>query len=209
VVCRSSSRPSLARRPVFSQLATSPTSFPLEEPFSASHDKSPPCTTSPAPTNAWAQTHGASITTNACGGTNLHVTQEQQLAAMQAANPGKSLNASLTDCATITSLSSPTLPHARLSPRHSSTLYDAHKPRLRLGRGKLGKYSGRLRQAQTTQGEGQASRSKQSNLATRRILRQGIATWLQCAPTDSDVRRGVPAAEHCNSFLLPLVPLPL
>jgi hypothetical protein len=58
--------------------------------------------------------------------------------------------------------------HTRLSLRHSSTLYDAHKPRLRLGRGKLGKYSGRLRQAQTTRGEGQASRSKQSNPATRR-----------------------------------------
>jgi hypothetical protein len=40
MVCRSSSRPSLARRPVFSQLATSPTSFPPEELFSASHDKS-------------------------------------------------------------------------------------------------------------------------------------------------------------------------
>jgi hypothetical protein len=46
VVCRSWSRPSLARRPVFSQLATSPTSFPLEEPFSASHKESPPRTRS-------------------------------------------------------------------------------------------------------------------------------------------------------------------
>jgi hypothetical protein len=67
---------------------------------------------------------------------------------MQAAYPGKSLNTGLTGCTAITSPSSPTLPHARLSPRHSSTLYDAHKPRLRLGRGKLGKYSGRLGQAQ-------------------------------------------------------------
>jgi hypothetical protein len=40
------SRPSLARRPVFSQLAASPTSFPLEEPFSTSHEKSPPRTRS-------------------------------------------------------------------------------------------------------------------------------------------------------------------
>jgi hypothetical protein len=40
------SRPILARRPTFGQLATSPTSFPLEEPLSASHDKSPPHTTS-------------------------------------------------------------------------------------------------------------------------------------------------------------------
>jgi hypothetical protein len=46
VVCRYSSRPSQARRPVFSRLAASPTGFPLEEPFSASHDKSPPRTTS-------------------------------------------------------------------------------------------------------------------------------------------------------------------
>jgi hypothetical protein len=86
---------------------------------------------------------------------------------MQVAYPGKSLNAGLTGCMAITSPSSPTLPHARLSPRHSSTLYDAHKPRLRLGRGKLDKYSGRLRQAQNTRGEGQASQSKQSNPATR------------------------------------------
>jgi hypothetical protein len=45
--------------------------------------------------------------------------------------------------------------------------------------------------------------------ATRRLPRQGITTWLQCTPADSDVRRDVPAAKHCNSFLLPLVPLPL
>jgi hypothetical protein len=41
--CRSSSRPSLARRPVLGRTAASPTSFPLEEP---SHDKSPSRTTS-------------------------------------------------------------------------------------------------------------------------------------------------------------------
>jgi hypothetical protein len=34
----------------------------------------------------------------------------------------------------------------KLSLRHSSTLYDAHEPRLRLGRGRLGECSGRLRQ---------------------------------------------------------------
>jgi hypothetical protein len=157
VVCRSSSRPSLARLPVFSQLAASPTRFPLEELVSASHDKYPPRTTIPAPTSVWAQTHGAGIATDACGGTNLHFTREQQLAAMQAACPSKSLNAGLTSCTAITSPSSPTLTHARLSRRHSSTLYDAHKPRLRLRRGSLGKYSGRLRQAQTTRGEGQVS----------------------------------------------------
>jgi hypothetical protein len=40
--------------------------------------------------------HGAGIATDACGGTNLHVTREQQVAAMQAACLGKSLNAGLT-----------------------------------------------------------------------------------------------------------------
>jgi hypothetical protein len=175
---RSSSRPSLARRPILSQLVAPPTSFTLEEPVSASHDKSPPRATSSAPTSAWVQTHDASIATDVYGETNLHVTQEQQLAAMQAACPGKSLNAGLAGCTVITSSSSSTLSHARLHPRHSSTLYDAHKPRLRLGRGKLGKYSGRLRRAQTTRGEGQASWREQSNPATRRLSRQGIATWL-------------------------------
>jgi hypothetical protein len=149
-----------------------------------------------------------SVATDACGGTNLHSMQEQQLAAMQAACPGKNLNAGLTGCVAITSPSSPTLPHARLSLRHSSTLYDAHKPRLRLGRGKLGKYSGRLRQTQTTWGGGQASQSEQSNPATQRLPRQGIATWLQYNLTNSDVRRDVPAAKHCNSFYFPLCPSP-
>jgi hypothetical protein len=39
----------------------------------------------------------------------MHV---QQLAAMQAVRPDKSLHAGLTGCVAITSLSSPTLPHA-------------------------------------------------------------------------------------------------
>jgi hypothetical protein len=51
--------------------------------------------------------HGTVIATDACGGTNLHVMQEQQLAAMQAAYSGKSLNAGLTGRAAITSPSSP------------------------------------------------------------------------------------------------------
>jgi hypothetical protein len=97
----------------------------------------------------------------------------------------------------------------KLSPRHSSILYDAHKPRLRLGRGKLGKNSRRLRQAQTTRGGGHAPRSEQSSPVTWQLPRQGITTWLQCTVMDSDVRRDVPTAKHCNSFLLPLVPLPL
>jgi hypothetical protein len=69
---------------------------------------------------------------------------------MQTTCPDKSLNAGLTSRATVTSPSSPSLPHARLNPRHSSTLYNAHEPRLKLGRGKLGKHSRKLRQAQTT-----------------------------------------------------------
>jgi hypothetical protein len=105
----------------------------------------------------WARAHYSGGATDAREGANLHVTRKQQLAAMQAARPGKSLNAGLTSSAAITSPSSVTLPHARLNPRHSRTFYDAHKPRLRLGRGKLGKHSDKPRQAQTTRGEGQAS----------------------------------------------------
>jgi hypothetical protein len=148
-------------------------------------------------------------TTDARGGANLHVTRKQQLVAMQVTRPGKSLNAGLTSHAAITSPSSPTLPHPRPNPRHSSTLYDACGPRLRLGCGKLGKNSGRLRQAQTTRGGGQASWREQFNPATQRLPRQGITTQLRYAPTDSDVRRDVPATKHCNSFVFPLVPLPL
>jgi hypothetical protein len=178
--CRSSSRPSLARRPVLGRTTASLTSFSIEEP---SHDKSLPCTTSlrlarqvQAPTSTWARAHYSGDSTDAWGGVNLHVTRKQQLAAMQATCPRKSLNAGLTSHAAITSPSSPTLPHARLNPRHSSTLYDAHDPRLRHGFGKLGKHSGRLRQAQTTRGEGQASRREQCNPATRQLPQQGIAT---------------------------------
>jgi hypothetical protein len=43
----------------------------------------------------------------------------------------------------------------------------------------------------------------------QRLPRQGIVTRLQYALTDSDVRRDVLAAKHCNSFVFPLVPLPL
>jgi hypothetical protein len=161
-----------------------------------------------ASTSTWARAHYSGGVTDARGGANLHVTRKQQLAAMQVIRPGKSLNAGLTSCAAITSPSSLTLPHVRLNPRHSSTLYDAHEPRLRLGRGKLGKHLGKLRQAQTTRGEGQVSRREQSSPAARRLPRQGIATRLRYAPTDSDVRRDVPAAKHCYSFVFPLVPLP-
>jgi hypothetical protein len=172
------------------------------------HDKSPPRTASQTPTSTWARAPYSGDATDAWGGANLHVMWKQQLAAMQVTCPGKSLNVGLTSRVAITSPSSPTLPHARLNLRHSSTLYDAHEPRLRLGLGKLGKQSGRLRQAQTIRGEGQASRREQYNPATRQLPRQGIATWLQYTPTDSDVRQDVSAAKHCNSFVFPLCPSP-
>jgi hypothetical protein len=128
---------------------------------------------------------------------------------MQATHPDRSLNAGLTGCAAITSSSSPTLPHAKLSPRHSSTLYDARGPRLRLGRGKLGMYSSRLRQEQTTRRINQASQNEQSYPVTRRLPRLGITTRLQCVLMDSDVRRDVPATKHCTFSSLPPCPPPL
>jgi hypothetical protein len=123
--------------------------------------------------------------------------------------PAWALNANLTSRATITSPSTSALPHAKLSPRHSSTLYDARGPRSRRKHGKTSKYSGRLRQTQTTRGECQASRREQFNPATRRLPRQGIATRRRYAQTDSDVRRDVPAANHCNSFVFPPCAPPL
>jgi hypothetical protein len=96
----------------------------------------------------------------------------------------------------------------KLSPRHSSTLYDTHEPGLRLGRGGLGKYSGRLRKAQTTQRRSQTSRNEQSCPATRRLPWQSTTTRLQCVMTDNDVRRDVPATKHCTFFTSPLCPSP-
>jgi hypothetical protein len=159
---------------------------PLRQ-VSASHDKSPPRATSPAPTLAWAQTHGSGEAANACGEANLHVTRGRQLVAMQVTCPGRTLNASLTSRAIITSPSTSTVPHGKLSSRHSSTLYDAHRPRLRLMHGKSSEYSGRLRQDQTTWGEGQVSRSEQPDPATRRLPRQDTNTKLQCSLMDDDI----------------------
>jgi hypothetical protein len=198
------------------QFPTRGTHLCLAQQVSASHEKSPPRMTSLclAREVRLRLVRGSGRTTQATPpmreeGRISTSRKIQQLAAMQEARLAKRLNARLTGRATITSPSSPSLPHARLDPRHSSTLYDAREPRLRLRCGKLGKHSGRLRQAQTTRGECQASRKEQSNPATRRFPRQGIATRLQCTPTDGDVRRDVSAAKQCNSFLLPLVPLPL
>jgi hypothetical protein len=189
--CRSSSRPSLARRPVFGRTVASPTSFSLEEP---SHDKSPPHTTSLclARQVRLRLVRGPRYTARARppthAGRRISMSREDNSwRPCRQPAPAGALNANLTSHATITSPSTSTLPHAKLSPRHSSTLYDAHGPRLRLMRGKSSKYSGRLRQAQTTRGEGQASQREQFNPATQRLPRQGIATRLRYAPTDNDV----------------------
>jgi hypothetical protein len=129
-----------------------------------------------------------------------------KLTAMHAASLGKILNAGMTGSAAVTSPSSPTLPHARLCPRHSSTLYDAHKHRARLGHGKLGKHSGRLRQAQTTREKakrpGVNSPTRPRGGSPDKASRLGFKRAL----TDSDVRQDVPTTKYCNSFLLPLVP---
>jgi hypothetical protein len=102
---------------------------PLRQ-VSASHDKSPPRTTSlglarqvstshelpPTPTEAWAMTHDASL-----GHERLHHDAwgndsprhaKAPWRPMQAAGPDKSLNAGLPGRRAIPSTSSPTLPHA-------------------------------------------------------------------------------------------------
>jgi hypothetical protein len=78
------------------------------------HDKSPPRTTSPHLARQVrlrlvrrAQMHNSGANTDTHEGANLHITRRQQLAAMQATSPGKSLNACLTGRANITSPSSP------------------------------------------------------------------------------------------------------
>jgi hypothetical protein len=81
-------------------------SLRLARQVSAMHDLPP------ALAGMWAMTRGASTTTNTHGGTIPRAMQVHQLAAMQAADPDKRLNAGLTGCAAIPSLSSPALPHA-------------------------------------------------------------------------------------------------
>jgi hypothetical protein len=103
---RSWSRPTLARRPVFGQLAASPTSFPLEEPLgqvSASHDKSRPREVSASHEKSGPDWYvGPDARHEPCHGRAWR-NESQQLPAMQVACPGKSLNAGLTSCAVITS----------------------------------------------------------------------------------------------------------
>jgi hypothetical protein len=202
------SRPTLARRPVFGQLAASSTSSPLEGPpreVSASHKKSPPHTRSSAPTGTWAQTRGISTPTDARGRMILHFLRVQQLAAIQAARPDKSLNVVLTGYADITSPSSPTLLHASSAQGTQAPLYDAHKPRLRLGCGRLGKCSDRLRQVRTTRRRSQAPRNEHSSPATRRLPRQSATSPRLSfnAPRQTTTYDGTCQLPSTVSFLLP------
>jgi hypothetical protein len=96
----------------------------------------------------------------------------------------------------------------KLIPRNSSTLYDALNPRLRPKHGELVKYSGRLRQQQTTRRRCQASRGKQPRPATRQLPRPGCATPLQCVLTDSDARWDIQQQSIVFLFTPPLCPSP-
>jgi hypothetical protein len=194
--CRSSSRPSLARRPVLSRMATPPTNLRLARQVRLRLVCGPRHTAPASP-----PVHAGKRISTSYGNDSWWPCRRPA--------PAGALNVNLTGRAAITSPSTFVLPHAKLSPRHSSTLYDARGPRLRLTRGKTSENLGRLKQTQTTREEGQASRKEQFNPATWRPPRQDIATRHRYALTDNDVQRDVPAASHCNSFVFPLVPIPL
>jgi hypothetical protein len=137
---------------------------------------------------------------------------------MQLARPDKNLNAGLTNCVTIPSPSSPTLPHASSARGTQVPSTTRTNLRLRLKRGGVVKYSGGLRQTQTNSGglrqtrttkrRCQASRGGQSCPATLQLPRPSITTQLQCVLTDSDMRRDVPATNHCTFFYFPSCPSP-
>jgi hypothetical protein len=89
------------------------TSLFLARQISALHDKSLPRTTNlrlQLVRGPQCAAQGPSTTTDERGGAIPHVMQVQQLAAMQAAHPDKSLNAGLTSCVTIPSPSSLAMP---------------------------------------------------------------------------------------------------
>jgi hypothetical protein len=127
---------------------------------------------------------------------------------MQLARPDKNLNAGLTNCVTIPSPSSPTLPHASSARGTQVPSTTRTNLRLRLKRGGVVKYSGGLRQTRTTKRGCQASRGGQSCPATLQLPRPSITTQLQCVLTDSDMRRDVPATNQCTFFYFPLCPSP-
>jgi hypothetical protein len=193
---------------IFIKTLTSKTSSPW--PNGCTYDKSPPRTTSLRLRLVRGPRYTARARPPAHVGKQIFTSYgDDSWRPCRRPAPAGALNANLTSRAAITSPSTSALPHPKLSLRHSSILYDARGPRLRFTRGKTSKYSGRLRQTQTTREEGQASRKEQFSLSTRRLPRQGIATRSRYAQTDGNVRRDIPAANHFNSFVFPLVPLPL
>jgi hypothetical protein len=114
-----------------------------QQPNDCISDKSPPRTTNfrlarqvrlrlvrePRHT-AWARppTHAGKQISTSCGSNSWRPCRRPA--------PAGALNANLIGRATITSPSTSILPHAKLSPTHSSTLYDACGPRLGLTHGK-------------------------------------------------------------------------
>jgi hypothetical protein len=130
---------------------------------SASHDKSLPRTTSLRLRLVRGPRHTARVRPPAHARKRISTSYgDDSWRPCRRPAPARALNANLTSRAAITSPSTFALPHAKLSLRHSSTLYDVRGPRLRLTCGKTSKYSGRPRQTQTTRGEGQASRRNSS-----------------------------------------------
>jgi hypothetical protein len=204
------SRSTLARLLVLGQLAASPTSFSLEESLrlarqvSALHDKSPSvrprlvCRPGRT-TRASPLTHMEERISKSC--------KIQQLAAMQTARLAKSVNAGLTSCAAITSPSSPTLPHAS-SARGTQEPSTVHS-NLDLGSG-MESYGSTRADRDKPKLLGEEAKHPGVNSPARprgSSPQRGITTWLQCTLANSDVRRDVPAAKHCNSFLhFPLCP---
>jgi hypothetical protein len=127
--CRSPSRPSLARQPVLGRTAASPTSLRLAQQVRLRLVCGPRQTAQARP-----PTHAGKRISTSYGDNSWRPCRRPA--------PAEALNANLTSRAAITSPSTSALPHAKLRARHSSTLYDAHRPRLRLTRGKSSKYSG-------------------------------------------------------------------
>jgi hypothetical protein len=130
--CRSLSRPPLARLLVLGRTAAPLTSLRLAQQVRLRLVRGPRHTARARP-----PTHAGKQISTSYGDDSWRLCRRHALAG--------ALNANLTSRAAITTTSTSTLPHANLSPRHSSTLYDTSGPRLRLTCGKTSKYSGRLK----------------------------------------------------------------
>jgi hypothetical protein len=160
-------RPTLARRPVFGQLAASPTSSPLEgspRQLSTSHDKPGPdwhvgldARRENRHQRAWRNDTPRHACTTVGGHAGSPPRQEPSC--WSDGLRGHHI-AIISHSAT-----------RKRGRRHSSTLYDAHKPRLRLGRGGLGEVLG--------QTETNADYSEKKPSVTERTVKPGHAA----APT--------------------------